>query len=304
VVLTVAESAGPPTFDPGALRSRIDPHVRIYVLGTDDACRRLAQSLGDRLAVDNDDARIFWPGASADADADVHPLVPAASAEPGTPVDRLVAALELSRPGVRGPVTILRDRLQQAEYKAGTTLRELRRARVKISQTQAHADAAEQAHADAARKLDTLTAAGLDGAEVEQVAAMDTDCMLHRLICREWLKALVTPADREAFPLRYLFGPTFIESVSALSGTSLCRIAWVAAMVGSDRAKEIPGIGPHQLHQGRAGSTARVVRDDGAKAWRCKLNGEGASRLHYWMRPDGLVELATVAVHDSIGPRQ
>jgi hypothetical protein len=27
-----------------------------------------------------------------------------------------------------------------------------------------------------------------------------------------------------------------------------------------------------------------------------------ASRLHYWQRPDGLVELAAVGVHDAIGP--
>lgn len=72
-------------------------------------------------------------------------------------------------------------------------------------------------------------------------------------------------------------------------------------MVGCGRAREIPGIDPHPLRKTRAPSAEQSVRGDGAKAWICKLGGEGASRLHYWTRDDGLSELATVSVHDAIG---
>lgn len=300
VVLTLGDSADGPAFPPLAIRSRIDPHIPIYVLGTADLCRRLAQSLGEQLAVDGGDARVLWPGAREGSDPADHPLV-AKTADGADPADRLVAALELSRPGVREHVAGLKQRLVRAEQQATGTLRELQDGRAERGDLLVRAELAEEARDAAEDKLTALHAADLDPAELELIARMDTDRRLHRLISREWLKALTAAADRTAYPLRYVFGSRFIESVDELTGTPLHRIAWVAAMVACGRARDLPGIDPHQLREGRAGSADQMVRADGAKAWRCKLNGEGASRLHYWVRPDGLIEFAAVGVHDAIG---
>jgi hypothetical protein len=44
------------------------------------------------------------------------------------------------------------------------------------------------------------------------------------------------------------------------------------------------------------------VREDGARAWRVSLqsNTPAARRLHYWVLPDGSIELAKVGVHDDM----
>jgi hypothetical protein len=110
IVLTLNASAGAPLFSPQVLAERIDPNTPIYILGTDNLCRRLTQTLGESLAVAGGDARIFWPGVKADADPVEHPLVPAKSTDGTEAVDRLIATLELSRPGVREHVTALERR--------------------------------------------------------------------------------------------------------------------------------------------------------------------------------------------------
>lgn len=301
VVLTIESGKNEPTFPPVAICGAIDPKVPIYILGTDDLCRRLAQTLGDELAVKGGDARILWPGARTGANPAEHPLVAAVSREPGAPADRLIAALQLSQPSVRVHVAALRERAQRADAQSTGTLRELRAAGSERAGLIARVETAEQERDEAQTRLAALTDAGVDSSEVELIAALDLDGRLHRLIFREWLKALTSPGERDSYPLRYVFGGSFIETVGELTGTSLQRIAWVAAMVACGRASTIAGIDPHQLRQNSSGSSGQVVRDDGAKGWRCKLNGEGASRLHYWQRPDGIAELAAVGVHDAIG---
>lgn len=302
VVLTLGGGTDTPVFSPAALAERIDPNIPIYIVGTDDLCRRLANALDEPLAVHGGDARVFWPGAQAGADPAEHPRVPAASEDITTPVERLIAALELSRPGVREHVSALERRLQQTQGKAGDSTRDLRYTRTENRALLARAESAERERDAAGDKLAALADAGIDQDEADLIATLNIDGRLHRLIVREWLKAVQDPESRAAHPLRYVFGPEFTPSVSKLTGTSLQRIAWVAAMVGCGRAPALQGIGPHQLRQSSTGSAQQVVRSrDGAKAWRAKLNGEGASRVHYWQRSDGLIELAAVGVHDVIG---
>ena len=300
VVLSVGDRGQAPAFPAETLRSALEPQIPIYVLGTRDLCRRLEQALSCDLAVDCGDARIYWPGVSAASSGEEHPLV-ACRGEGDGAVERLVAALDLSRPGVRGRVETANDRLGKALRRAEETQRALRDTRAELDSALRRAQEAEAGRAAAEQQLAALRLAGIDQDELDLIAGLDLDGRLRRLINREWLKALPTPAEREQHPLRYCIAPGFMRSVERLGGTSLQRIAWVAAMVGCGRAREIPGIDPHPLRKTRAPSAEQSVRGDGANAWICKLGGEGASRLHYWTRDDGLSELATVSVHDAIG---
>jgi hypothetical protein len=298
VVLTFAPQQSEPVFTPRVIRARIDPHVPIYVLGTDELSRRLGERLPANLGVTGGDARIFWPGAhETEADPEHHPVVSAH--ESGPPDDRLVATLELSRPSVREHVAALRARLRRAKQQAADAATNIRDARRETDVVSARADAAETRLGEVDGLLAAIKDAGLD--EHDLVESLDLDGRLHRLIGREWLRSLPSAPERRAHPLRYTFGSDFLGTVEALEGTPINRIAWVAAMVACGRAKEVSGIDPHHLRQRRAGSSDQRVRDDGAKAWTCKLNGEGASRLAYWLRRDGLAELAAVSVHDAIG---
>jgi hypothetical protein len=266
VVLTLG-ATNEPMFAPSAIRPALDPHVPVYVLGSTDLCRRLQQAFGPRLGVDNGDARVYWPDVGRDGDPAKHPLVPAHSERDGRdPADRLIDALELSRPRVRDHVAMLRKRQERAEQQASDAQRELRDTRIQVDTLLTRAEDAERGRSLAEQRLAALRTAGLDQAEVDSIASMDSDARLRRLMMREWLRALPTPTDREKYPLRYVFGSRFIKSVDALTGTSLERVAWVCAMVASGRAKDISGIEPHQLRTGRSGGTEQQVRSDGAKA--------------------------------------
>gem|GEM_PF-1486392 len=304
VVLTFGDTETATVFGTDAVRARLASYIPVYVLGTLDLCRRLPQAFSQQLAVDGGDARVFWPGVSPESDAAEHPLVAARSVnDHRDPTDRLIATVELSRPGVRVHVLELQERLERVERQAGENLRELRNTRSDRDAAAARAADAEAAWEAAERQLQALQAVGLDESALELVGAMDTDARLHWLIAREWLRALPTAADREEYPMKYVFGSGFIESVQGLVGTPLERTAWVCAMVASARAKGMPGIEPHHLRSDRGGASEQMVRSDGAKAWICKLGGDGASRLHYWVRQDGIAEFAMVTVHDAIGQR-
>ncbi len=303
VVLSFAEGAREPAFSPTAVCRALDPRVAVYVLGSEDLCRRLAQILGPRLGVDGGDARIYWPGVGSESDPDENPLVLAKSdLDSREPVVRLIEALELSRPDISRHVKALRERLSAAEQRACETLFELRESRAVLTVALAGAGSAETALAVAEQQLEALRRAGLDETELELLVGMDGDARLHRLISREWLGAMASAAERREFPPGgYVFGERFLESVQRLTGTRIDRIAWACAMVASGRAKSIPGLEPHHLRARSSGSAGQLVRADGAKAWICRLLGDGASRLHYWARVDGITEFATVATHDEIG---
>jgi hypothetical protein len=304
VVLTFGDTETETVFRADAVRARLSSYIPVYVLGTLDLCRRLAQAFSPQLAVDGGDARVFWPGVSPESDAAEHPLVAARSVDDHRDAtDRLIAAVELSRPGVRIHVLELQERLERVERQAGETLRELRDTRSDRDATLSRAADAEAAWEAAEQQLQGLRLAGVDDTDLEAFAGMDADARLHRLISREWIRALPSAGDRAKFPMRYVFRPEFVKSVEELTGTPLERTAWVCAMVACGRAKRMPGVEPHQLRAGKSGSAEQLVRADGAKAWLCKLNGEGASRLQYWVAKDGLTEFATVSVHDAIGQR-
>jgi hypothetical protein len=302
VVLTPAPDDEQPTvFTPSAVRAAVDPLIPIYLLGNSDLCRRLAHALGDDLAVHGGDARVYWPPVRDDSDPAAHPLVAAESAaEHPHPAELIVSALDLSRPQVRGRLTATIERLHRVEQQATGTLHDLREARADLAAERRRADDARRELQVARVQLDAITASGLDHAELQLITALDLDGRLRRLINREWLKALSGATERDEHPLRYVFGPGFVKSVDGLTGIPVERIAWVSAMVACGRARAMYGVEPRALRAGRTGSGSQTVRADGARAWVCKLKPDGTSHLHYWVRADGIPELASVT-HGAIG---
>jgi hypothetical protein len=107
--------------------------------------------------------------------------------------------------------------------------------------------------------------------------------------------------DRDRYPWREpVLGKDFLTSVEDVQGVARQRVVDVCAHVVSGRAKTIPGLELHPLRESEGGDAPQRRRADGAKAYRCSLQGNtpAARRLHYWELPGGGIELAKVVYHD------
>lgn len=305
LVLSSGEGAGE-AFPPHALRA-LDPSVVVYILGNPRISRRLADKLAPHLRVEGGDARIFWAAVSESSSAADHPLVALHAAGDGRdPGERLVSALELSRPLVRRYLAPIQQQLETLQTRATSSQAELRVSRGEHMAAVGRAQAAESRLAALEQQLNALRAAGLDMAELRAVAGMDREGVMHRLIAREWV-AKLQAADRRRYPLRaYVLGPQFMASVEDRRiAVPPARVAFVCAMLASGRAGELPGLEPHPYREGKtsaSGNDPQAVRADGGKAWMCNLgHGRGAPRLIYWVLPDRTIEFDTLRNHDSIG---
>jgi hypothetical protein len=308
VVLALGDPPGEPAFPPDEIRARLDPHVPVYVLGSPDLSRRLEQTLGLALAVGGGDARVFWPGVGRDSDPAEHPLVLAhCETDRRDPVDRLIVAVDQSRPSVRGHVSDIQGRLERREQQATDTLAQLREARAETEQALWRAEAAERDRDTFKRQLTALQEAGLDADELDAVAGLDAEALMQRLVCREWLTSLGSADRREHLLGGYRLGSVFLASVEDRRiATPRARVAFACAMVACGRAGELAGLEPHPWREGKVsrGNDPQAVRADGGKGLMCNLgHGGGGARLFYWTLPDGTVEFDSVRNHDAIGQR-
>jgi hypothetical protein len=129
---------------------------------------------------------------------------------------------------------------------------------------------------------------------------LSPDDQFRVLVYAHWLGS-VGPAERESRPLGpYKIGARFMELVAA-SPVGIDKIAWACAQVICGRAPALHGLNVHVLRVGGGPSEQRVRAEDDAKAWRCALQtvGPSAQRMHYWVLPGGLIELASVGPHDN-----
>ena len=109
------------------------------------------------------------------------------------------------------------------------------------------------------------------------------------------------PSEQHDRPLPgYSVGPRFLDSLSRLEGIKEEKVADVVFEVVTGLAPQIPGREVHHLRIGAGGDNPVRVREDGAMAWRASLQVKtpSARRLHYWILPNGDIELARVATHD------
>lgn len=120
------------------------------------------------------------------------------------------------------------------------------------------------------------------------------------LVERAWASRIPV-AEQPSCPLGdYTLGPHFLRSLHSLHGLGAERVADVVMEVATGKAALSAGRDLHQLRTDDAGGSPQRVREDGARAWRVSLqsNTPAARRLHYWVLPDGSIELARVGVHD------
>jgi len=172
----------------------------------------------------------------------------------------------------------LRERLRETMRANSEHRRDLRAARADIARQRARVRALDE-------EMETF------------VPAADR---LRASIRQSWLQHS-TKADRDRFEWRDpIIGPEFARTLSSLEGVSRERVIDVCAEVASGRAATRPGLQVHPLRSASSGASAQRVREDGARAFRASLQVRSAAarRLHYWLLPDGQVELAKVGYHD------
>ena len=98
----------------------------------------------------------------------------------------------------------------------------------------------------------------------------------------------------------FTIGPLFAERLEMQGPRYRSKTIRVCAEVVSGVPKLLKRRKDHPLREGNKNTAPDKFREDGAAARRCYVEeGVAASRrLHYWLLPDGSVELASVNVHD------
>lgn len=109
------------------------------------------------------------------------------------------------------------------------------------------------------------------------------------------------PSEQPDRPLPdFIIGPHFLDSLERLEGIKEEKVADVVFEIVTGLAPQIPGREVHRLRTGNGGEDPVRTRDDGAVAWRASLQVKtpSARRIHYWVLPNGEIELARVATHN------
>ncbi len=300
VCLTSRPGEADPALDPCEVREVVGDAQPIWLVPTGPLTRELERRLPPKLHVFGGAARIWWPGVTEQSDPRDHPLVQDRYGVYGTQTMRMFeerfarGAPQASRSATEPRVALLqaeRDAAQESAKRLAGHLSEMQRER----------DSALERAASADRRRREERAQRFSAPLPEPSDREDEDAAFHRLLLEAWLAAL-SVKDRTTHPLRpYVLGPAFLEEVRQLELVTSSRVARVCAMVACGRAHEIEGLSLHPLRAGAGGDDPPQIRDrDGARAMRCALkrNTPSAPHLHFWQRPDGVVEFASVGGHD------
>lgn len=161
--------------------------------------------------------------------------------------------------------------------------------------------------ASAARERLGILQSRLQRAEVENerlqavsggLAEIDDDSLLHDEISRmvDQVRSRGERAKRRDFTI----GPLFSERLEMQGRRYRSTAIRVSAEVISGVPKFLKRRKDHAMRTGSSQTAPEKFREDGAAARRCYLEKgvAAARRLHYWLLPDGSVELASVNVHD------
>ena len=131
----------------------------------------------------------------------------------------------------------------------------------------------------------------------------DADLQFRHEVLLAWESACVgNDRDTWLLPPDYLVGAFFLSSLEALEGITRAKVVEVCAEVLCGRAATQAGREVHPLRSSDSGEAPQRLREDGAKAYRASLqvSTPSARRLHYWLLPDGRLELSKVGVHDDL----
>jgi hypothetical protein len=300
MLLSSAYACSEPVLAPGRVRAVTGRPAGIYYVTTDyllrrfnaSLRRRLGESHGRSLRLDQGAVQIYWPGVNERSSPEDHPLVPELVDEHEWDLlAEFQRRFDLSRPTVRPEIRLLNDALMIHE-------RQLKLARNRVASLEEQLrDAQITAHES---HLRTSNVESRLRNVHNELSGMDTEERLRAVIAREWRRTLNAEDHRYHSLTGYVLTPGFIMSAEKLVDPPLDRIAWVCAMIASNYAQALTGLAPHQLVQGKA--TQQMVRADRAKGWRCALkrNAPAARRLYYWVRKDGTIEFDSVGNHDHV----
>ena len=100
---------------------------------------------------------------------------------------------------------------------------------------------------------------------------------------------------------KFVIGDRFMTKLDALGLGNRNKIIKACADVVMNAPGLLSRRDDHSLRSGSGAGDAEILRErDGAKARRCAIEQGVASarRIHYWDRPDSVIEFASVNVHD------
>lgn len=213
----------------------------------------------------------------------------------GTPAEHRLAALLLEGPPCRRGSTedqrvlLLTREREEARQRADALAAELRDVVTELKSEQERRRAAER------RARESREAVLTDGDEAssEVRGAWPAELELRVGVLVAWYERYAGRLDR---PLPYwIIGERFLADLEQLQrGMRERVVAMIARIVAGG---EHPA---HPLRVGPAGGDPVRVRSDGARACRTpvQVNSPAAIQLHYWKRPDGAIEFASVGHHD------
>jgi hypothetical protein len=151
VGLTFRAHERTPVLDAREIRSVVGVGVPIYLIGEDDLLDELRALLGSRLRLDRGTIRLWWPGASTRCDPNAHPVVVALEGEESSDtIEELGYQFDLSRPRVRGRISLIEDARALLEHELASaneqnrrTHERLRDAQIECHSQRTRAEAAE-----------------------------------------------------------------------------------------------------------------------------------------------------------------
>lgn len=120
------------------------------------------------------------------------------------------------------------------------------------------------------------------------------------LVLKQWATRTL-PSEQRDRPLpNFIIGPRFLDSLACLEGIKEEKVADVVFEIVTGLAPQIPSREVHHLRTGPGGDDPVRIREDGAVAWRASLQVKtpSARRIHYWIMPNGDIELGRVTTHD------
>lgn len=140
--------------------------------------------------------------------------------------------------------------------------------------------------------------------EVALPVFADRERGFRHLVEAAWARRIPV-GEQPTRPLpEFAIGDRFLDSVDALEGIALDKIADVVMEVLTGLAEQSTGRELHQLRTSAGGNAAPQSRPDGAVCYRVsmQIHTPSARRLHFWKCPDGTIELSRVVVHDDMEP--
>ena len=223
----------------------------------------------------------------------VEPAVPEPPAEPTKSLLLKIDGLTAEVRGLKREQDILRNQIL-----AGTDERET--LRYLLDQAERRANRAENELKATRSRLRKAGNAKAATPAPEGPKFADAEQGFRYRVLTQWATRTL-PSEQHDRPLPdYSIGPSFLDSLSRLEGIREEKVADVVFEVVTGLASQLPGREVHHLRIGPGGEDPVRIREDGAMAWRASLQVKtpSARRLHYWVLPNGNIELARVATHD------